>query len=194
MGIAWRWDAVRWSPVISMSLTASAGPPWLQRRLRYGLWFDAQRVVHRNPKLLLAPKIPLGRLDRDVTKEELNLIQFAAGEMAQARTGPSEVVRSEFVDVRASRGTRDDIPEHLRRHPVTPDPAGLVNRTKDRAVCDARSRRPRVDCRLDPGWHLDRADVSTLANEIRNDPVLLALLERLEPEGQRSATSPARGG
>jgi len=94
-------------------------------------------------------------------------------------------VWSELVDVRASRSSPDDIPEYLRRHPVTPDPARLVDRTKDRAVCDAGSRRPRVDRRFNPRRHRNSADVSTFADEIRNDPVLLALLERLELEGQQ---------
>ena len=31
--------------------------------------------------------------------------------------------------------------------------------------------------------------MSAFSNEIRNDPVLLALLERLEPEGQQLTTS-----
>jgi len=49
-----------------------------------------------------------------VTKEELNLIQFAAGQMAQARTGPSEIVWSELLDVRSSRGSlREPEVEHL---------------------------------------------------------------------------------
>jgi|RhiMethySRZTD1v2_1073278.scaffolds.fasta_scaffold69206_7 hypothetical protein len=55
---------------------------WPESRLRCRFWFDAQTVIHRNPQFLLAPKIPLGRLDRNVTKEELDLIQFAAGQMA----------------------------------------------------------------------------------------------------------------
>ena len=33
--------------------------------------------------------------------------------------------------------------------------------------------------------------MSTFADEIRNDPVLLALLERLQPEGQQLTTSQA---
>src|SRR5918999_904525 len=70
-------------------------------------------------------------------------------------------------------------------------PTRLVDRTKDRAVCDAGSRRPRVDRRLNPGRHWSRADVPTFADEIRNDPVLLALLERFEPEGQQLTTAQA---
>jgi hypothetical protein len=45
-----------------------------------GIRLDAQAVVHRAPKLLLAPEVALGRLNRDVPEEELDLVQFAAGE------------------------------------------------------------------------------------------------------------------
>jgi hypothetical protein len=58
-------------------------------------------------------------------------------------------------------------------------------------MCDAGSRGPRIDRRLNPGRHRNCADVSAFADEIRNDPVLLALLERLEPEGQQLTTAQA---
>ena len=38
------------------------------------------------------------RLDGDVPQEKLNLIQLAAGQMAQAGAGPSEVVRRQSFD------------------------------------------------------------------------------------------------
>jgi hypothetical protein len=44
-----------------------------------GIRLDAQAVVHRAPKLLLAPEVALGRLNRDVPEEEL-----AAGGVAQS--------------------------------------------------------------------------------------------------------------
>ena len=44
-----------------------------------GIRLDAQAVVHRAPKLLLAPEVALGRVNRDVPEEEL-----AAGEVAQS--------------------------------------------------------------------------------------------------------------
>ena len=94
----------------------------------------------------------MGRLDRDVTKEELNLIQLAAGQMAQTGPGSSKIVRSEPVDIRA--------------------------------------RRPRVDRRLDPHRHRNGADVAALPDEIRNDPVLLALLQRCNLKRVRYGLEP----
>jgi hypothetical protein len=42
-----------------------------------------QSVVHSNPELLLASEVALRCLDRDVTEQELDLIQFAAREVAK---------------------------------------------------------------------------------------------------------------
>jgi hypothetical protein len=44
---------------------------------------DAQRIVDGDSELLFAPEIPLPRLHRDVPEEKLNLLQLAAGQMAQ---------------------------------------------------------------------------------------------------------------
>jgi len=44
-------------------------------------------IVNRIPETLLAPQVSLPRLDGDVTQQELNLLQFTAGLMAQSRTG-----------------------------------------------------------------------------------------------------------
>ena len=54
-----------------------------------GIGFNAQTVVDGVPELLLTPEVALGRLDRDVPKDELDLVQFAAGEVAQPRACPS---------------------------------------------------------------------------------------------------------
>ena len=52
-----------------------------------------QAVVHRAPKLLRAPEVALGRLNRDVPEEDLDPVQVAAGEVAQSGTGASQIVR-----------------------------------------------------------------------------------------------------
>ena len=39
---------------------------------------DAQVIVHGAPELLLAAKVPLGRLNRHVAQEKLDLVQFPA--------------------------------------------------------------------------------------------------------------------
>jgi hypothetical protein len=52
-----------------------------------------QAVVHRAPKLLRAPEVALGRLNRDLPEEDLDLVQVAAGEVAQSGTCASQIVR-----------------------------------------------------------------------------------------------------
>ena len=61
-----------------------------------------------------------------MTEQELNLVQLAANQMAQARARPSEVVRRQLLDIRASRASPDDVPEYRRRHAVALDPTVLL--------------------------------------------------------------------
>ena len=58
-----------------------------------GTRFNAQAVVDGVPELLLSPEVALGRLDRDVTEQELDLIQFDAGKMAETGAGAPQVMR-----------------------------------------------------------------------------------------------------
>jgi hypothetical protein len=44
--------------------------------------FQSQVVVHRVSQFLFATEIMLGRLNRCVTKQELNLFELAAGQVA----------------------------------------------------------------------------------------------------------------
>jgi hypothetical protein len=67
--------------------------PPRRRSASSGIGFDSQSVVHRNPELLLASEVALGRLDGDVAEQELDLIQFAARDVAKPRAGAPQVVR-----------------------------------------------------------------------------------------------------
>ena len=70
--------------------------------------------------------------------------QFAARQVAQTRTGSSQIVRRQFVDAGASSRRADDVPQHLRRHAVSPYAPRLVDRSKDRPAGDSDRRRPRI--------------------------------------------------
>jgi hypothetical protein len=48
-----------------------------------------------------------------VAEQELDLIQFTAGEMTKTSAGAPQVVRSELVDRRTSRCSADTVPQHL---------------------------------------------------------------------------------
>ena len=46
-----------------------------------GIRFDSQSVVHSRPELLFASQVALGRLNRYVPQEKLDLVQFSGGEV-----------------------------------------------------------------------------------------------------------------
>ena len=59
-------------------------PPLCSPFFRSGLY--SHLVVDGVTQLLLAAQIPLGRLDGDVSEQELNLVQFTARDVAQPGT------------------------------------------------------------------------------------------------------------
>ena len=42
------------------------------------IWFDSDAIIDRRPNPLLAAKVSLGRLNRDMSQQELDLLQFAS--------------------------------------------------------------------------------------------------------------------
>ena len=64
------------------------------------LWFDADLVVHSGSDALLAAEVSLGRLNRDVPEEELNLFQFATRPVTEPGTCPPKIVRCEPIYTR----------------------------------------------------------------------------------------------
>jgi hypothetical protein len=79
--------------LFSSGVSARAGPA---RGPTVNVRFDADVVVYCDPELLLAAKILLGRLDAHMSKQELDLFNFAANEMTQTSAGPTHVMRREF--------------------------------------------------------------------------------------------------
>ena len=68
--------------------------------------------------------ISFGRLDRDVSKQKLDLVQLATGKMAEPRAA-STIMRREFLNSGLRRGGSDYLPQHLGRHASSPDPTRL---------------------------------------------------------------------
>ena len=53
---------------------------------------DANLIVDRSPDALFAAEIALGSLYRNVPQQELDLLQFATGRVAQSSAGPSKII------------------------------------------------------------------------------------------------------
>jgi hypothetical protein len=67
-------------------------------------WLDAHSVVDCDAQLLLATEVTLCCLDRDVSKEELDLVQFAASEVIRPGATATKVMRCKFVYARPRGG------------------------------------------------------------------------------------------
>jgi hypothetical protein len=88
-----------------------------------GIGLDADPVVHRDSELLLASEVALRHLDRHVAEQELNLIEFPAGKMAEtgARTPRPPSPRPESVQCAHVRPCQRD-----RQSPSAPLVAGSI--------------------------------------------------------------------
>src|SRR4051812_32318605 len=76
---------------------------------------DAEResIVHRSGQILLASDVPLGGLNRGMYQKELDLLQFAAADMAQSRAGPPEVIGCQCHDCSPGRTSLNDVPDDI---------------------------------------------------------------------------------
>ena len=54
----------------------------------YRVWFQANSIIDRVAKSLLAAQVAFCRLHRNVPKQKLNLLQFAAGLVTQPGACP----------------------------------------------------------------------------------------------------------
>src|SRR6266498_2692924 len=104
----WRSTLGRVTKVsISQELSHLPTSP-LQSSVRLRL--DAHPVIDSLAELLLASEVALGGLDRDVPKQKLNLIQFAAGKVTQPCASTAKVVRRKLLYARPQRRLSDNLP------------------------------------------------------------------------------------
>jgi len=60
---------------------------------RSSRWFYSDSVVDGILNPLFATKISFGALNRNMTKQKLDLLQFSSGGVAKSCTGSAEIVR-----------------------------------------------------------------------------------------------------
>lgn len=124
-----------------------------------------------------------------MAQEELNLVEFSSCKMTQSGTRAPKIVRRQLVDARASRRRPNDVPHDPGGHPIAPDPTDLVDRAEYASVRNCGRGRPAIDGHLHPGRDGNGPYVSAFAHQVGNDPVILALLNRL---GVSESSSPRR--
>ena len=87
-----------------------------------------------------------------------------------------QIVRRERRDLTVFCFLFHDTPNDLGAEASAPNPASLVDRTKERAGCYAGGGHPSVDSSFHPIRNRDGSYMAALANKIGDDPVFLSLL------------------
>jgi len=124
-----------------------------------------------------------------VSKQKLDLAQLTTGKMAEPRAATPKIMRREFFNSGTRRGGSDDLPEYLGRHACSPDPTRFIDRSKERAFGDATGFLPFIDCSLHPCWDWDGTDVPSFAQEVGDNPMLLARLDGVNPKAKQLAAA-----
>jgi hypothetical protein len=88
---------------------------------------DTNAIIHGTSDSLFAAKVSLGRLDRDVAEQELDLFQFSSCRITKACTCSTEIVWREFFDFSFPRVFTDHMPDCLFRQSRAPGLPSLVN-------------------------------------------------------------------
>jgi hypothetical protein len=60
-----------------------------QHHLQWRFWLQSDSIVNGILEALFAPEVLLCGVDRDVTQQKLQLLEFASGLVAQPCTSPS---------------------------------------------------------------------------------------------------------
>jgi hypothetical protein len=111
-----------------------------------GTRLESDSVVHGVSQPLLASEIAFCRLDAHVPEQKLNLLEFAAGLMAQSGARATEIVRGNSGQVARHAGVFHNAPDHLGAEPGRSNSPGLVDATKNWTGCDVCVPDPRGQC------------------------------------------------
>jgi hypothetical protein len=110
------WDASAPHKGISVPTRrqGAAYGPWASLRSRRIIRFNAHSVVDGRAQSLLAAEVAFCRLDREVSKQKLDLIQLPTGKMAEPRAVPTHMPHSACEEL----CRMPDYAESLPRFPV----------------------------------------------------------------------------
>src|SRR5437879_8439633 len=93
---------------------------------------------------------------------------------------PSEIVRCQLRQSDASGGFLHDVPNRLYRHPISPCPSYFVDPAKQLSSINCGCGEPIVQFGSHPIGNRNCSNVASLADQINNGPMLLALLELIQ--------------
>ena len=84
----------------------------------------------------LHPRYRLRRFHRPVSEQELDLLKFSTGHVAQASAGAAHIMRSQIRDARGCAVSPHHTPDYFLRYTITPDCAGIADTPEEPSVRD----------------------------------------------------------
>jgi hypothetical protein len=154
---------------------------------------DPDPIIDRRLNPLLAAEVAFRGLNGDVPQKELYLFQLSSSSVAQASTGPTKVVGSQFLQSDPLRRILNDVPNSLLGHAFTLSPSHLGDPTKDLSSVDPRCIQPDAQFFHNPAGHRNRSDVSGLAFQVDDGPVFLSLFQMFESKGDSFVSTQTTG-
>ena len=146
---------------------------------------DANAIIDRQSNPLFAPKVALCRLNRNVSQEELDLLQLASRRMAEPSTGPTQIVWRQLHHAKALGGFLHNVPNCLHRHAISPSPSKFVDPAEQFSSINCGCGELIVQFGSHPIRDRNRSNVASLADQINNSPMLFALLEMIQSQRHR---------
>src|ERR1039458_7410399 len=146
-------------------------------RLRLSQDSQLYPVIRCVNQILLRTQVPLGRLNRRVTQEQLDLLKLTAGSAAHLRAASTEVMGGDSGNTCDRRVRLKQLPDGLFRYSFTLYLVPAHYRAQHVALGQRRHIRPGVDGALHPRWHRDRPHPAVLPDEVHDAPPTVPLLD-----------------
>jgi hypothetical protein len=147
-------------------------------------------VIRRVNQILFGSQVPFGRLDGRVAKEQLDLLQLAAGGPAELRRRATAIVRRDAGDASSLGVWPEHLPDDLFGKNLALHLVGSIDRPEHVSRGHGGRAGPGINGHLHPDWHRHSPDAPVLSEEIHDAPTAIALLD--VPHGKSRHLGPAQ--
>src|SRR3954467_14006572 len=144
--------------------------------------FDANAIIDGRTNSLFAAKIALRCLNGYVPQKKLNLIQFATRSVAQPSAGTTQIMRCQCDDAGNPCRFSDDLPDRFLSDALSPCLADLIYPAEQFSSMNSSRTQPIAELALHPIGNGNSSNMTTLAYQIYDCPVLLTLLKMIESQ------------
>ncbi len=144
--------------------------------------FDGQVVIDGLDQVLPGPKIALGRLNRSVAEQKLDLFQVAARHPAQLSAGPPQIVRCQTRMAEPGAVGADHVPDGVLAEAPVEHSSRLVQGPEHGTLGNTRGFPPLIKEHLDPGRNRNRPEPISLPRQVGQHPARVAQLDLFDIE------------